>query len=93
MVTSSFEYCRVAEKIPSGIPIARATIRATPSSRAVVSADHGHLFFPVDREESMRIDKPGGHEVEGPCLSLERHPIGQRDIVPPDVQQVVHLVA
>ena len=24
-----------------------------------VSADHGHLFFPVDRDESMRIDAPG----------------------------------
>jgi hypothetical protein len=31
---------------------------------SVVSADHGHLFFPVDRDESMRIEKPGGNEVE-----------------------------
>jgi hypothetical protein len=31
---------------------------------SVISADHGHLFFPVDRDESMRIEKPGGNEVE-----------------------------
>jgi hypothetical protein len=31
---------------------------------SVVSADHGHLFFPVDRDESMRIDAPGGDQVE-----------------------------
>ena len=31
---------------------------------AVVTADHGHLFFPTDRDESMRIDAPGGDTVE-----------------------------
>jgi hypothetical protein len=31
---------------------------------AVVTADHGHLFFPADRDESMRIDSPGGDEVD-----------------------------
>lgn len=31
---------------------------------AVVSADHGHFFFPMDRDESMRIEKPGGNEIE-----------------------------
>ena len=30
----------------------------------VVTADHGHLFFPSDRDESMRIDSPGGDEVD-----------------------------
>jgi len=30
----------------------------------VVSADHGHLFFASDRDESMRIDAPGGSRVE-----------------------------
>lgn len=31
---------------------------------AVVSADHGHLFFATDRNESMRTDAPGGDTVE-----------------------------
>ncbi len=31
---------------------------------SVISADHGHLFFGQDREESMRIDPPGGETVE-----------------------------
>jgi hypothetical protein len=31
---------------------------------AVVTADHGHLFFPSDRDASMRIDSPGGDEVD-----------------------------
>ena len=30
---------------------------------SVVTADHGHLFFPRDRDESMRIDPPGGKQV------------------------------
>jgi hypothetical protein len=31
---------------------------------SVISADHGHLFFGQDRDESMRIDSPGGETVE-----------------------------
>jgi PglZ domain-containing protein len=30
----------------------------------VVAADHGHLFFASDRDESMRVDPPGGDEVD-----------------------------
>ncbi|MBI3073002.1 MAG: PglZ domain-containing protein [Deltaproteobacteria bacterium] len=46
--------------------LARAIRRlaAAGVEHSVVSADHGHLFFPADRDESMRIEKPGGHEVE-----------------------------
>ena len=31
---------------------------------AAVTADHGHLFFATDRDESMRTDPPGGYTVE-----------------------------
>src|SRR5581483_11516380 len=31
---------------------------------SVITADHGHLIFPTDRDESMRIDSPGGKEIE-----------------------------
>lgn len=33
-------------------------------TRSVISADHGHLFFAYDRDESMRTDGPGGAQVE-----------------------------
>jgi hypothetical protein len=32
--------------------------------RAVISADHGHLFFASDRDESMKTNAPGGSTVE-----------------------------
>lgn len=31
---------------------------------SVVTADHGHLFFAADRDESMRADAPGGKTIE-----------------------------
>jgi hypothetical protein len=31
---------------------------------AVVTADHGHLFYSADRDDSMKIDSPGGTTVE-----------------------------
>jgi hypothetical protein len=33
-------------------------------AHAVVTADHGHLFFAADRDESMRIDAPGGKTTD-----------------------------
>jgi len=32
--------------------------------RSVIVADHGHLFFAADRDESMRVESPGGQEIE-----------------------------
>jgi hypothetical protein len=31
---------------------------------SVVTADHGHLFFAADRDESLRADAPGGKTIE-----------------------------
>jgi hypothetical protein len=39
-------------------------LAAAGVEHSVVSADHGHLFFPADRDESMRIGAPGGDEVD-----------------------------
>ena len=39
--------------------LARASVE-----HSVISADHGHLFFASDRDESMRTDAPGGSTVE-----------------------------
>jgi hypothetical protein len=46
--------------------LARAIRKLATSGveRAVVTADHGHQFFPSDRDESMRIDSPGGDVVD-----------------------------
>ncbi len=45
--------------------IARALRRLADAGvgHAVISADHGHLFSHEDRDESMRIDAPGGDTV------------------------------
>jgi hypothetical protein len=39
-------------------------LAAAGIEHCVLTADHGHLFFPSDRDESMRIDPPGGDQVE-----------------------------
>ncbi|MCL2825005.1 MAG: PglZ domain-containing protein [Polyangiaceae bacterium] len=39
--------------------LAKAGVR-----HSIVCADHGHLFFPADRDQSMRIDPPGGQTLE-----------------------------
>ena len=46
--------------------LARAIRKLTAASveHCVLTADHGHLFFPSDRDESMRIDAPGGDQIE-----------------------------
>ena len=32
--------------------------------RAVIASDHGHIYVAEEREEAMRIDAPGGEQVE-----------------------------
>jgi hypothetical protein len=46
--------------------LARAISRLSKAGveHAVLTADHGHLFFASDRDESMRVDSPGGQEIE-----------------------------
>lgn len=46
--------------------IARAVRRlsAVGIDRAIITADHGHLYAADDRDESLRIDAPGGATVE-----------------------------
>jgi PglZ domain len=55
---------QVMDTVIQNLARAIRKLAATGVEHAVVSADHGHLFFPVDRDESMRIEKPGGNEVE-----------------------------
>jgi hypothetical protein len=46
--------------------LARAVrkLSAAGVEHAVVSADHGHIFHPTDRDDSLRIDAPGGATLE-----------------------------
>ena len=46
--------------------LARAMSRLAKAGveQSVVTADHGHLFFATDRDESMRTDAPRGHDVD-----------------------------
>lgn len=39
-------------------------LSAAGVEHAVVSADHGHLHFASDRDESLRVEAPGGDEVD-----------------------------
>lgn len=39
-------------------------LAAAGLGRSLVVADHGHLFASYEREESMRVDSPGGSPVE-----------------------------
>lgn len=59
---------RYARSIMSGVvsDVARALqkLASVGIENAVVTADHGHLFFGSEREESMRIDGPAGGQIE-----------------------------
>lgn len=39
-------------------------LAAVGVERAVVSSDHGHLYASEDRDDSMKIEAPGGEQVE-----------------------------
>src|SRR5207244_13507332 len=55
---------QVMDTVIDNLARAIRKLAAAGVSNAVVTADHGHLFFPADRDESMRIDSPGGDQVE-----------------------------
>jgi hypothetical protein len=55
---------QVMDTVIDNLARAIRKLAAAGVEHSVISADHGHLFFPVDRDESMRIEKPGGNEIE-----------------------------
>lgn len=59
---------RYARSIMGGIvdDVARCLQKLASAGivNAVITADHGHLFFGSEREESMRISNPGGTTVD-----------------------------
>ena len=60
----TFQARQVMDTVIDNLARAIRKLAAAGIEHAVVSADHGHLFFASDRDESMRTDAPGGNTVE-----------------------------
>jgi hypothetical protein len=60
----TFQARQVMDTVIDNLARAVRKLAAAGVEHCVLTADHGHLFFPADRDESMRIDAPGGNEVE-----------------------------
>lgn len=60
----TFQARQVMDTVIDNLGRAIRKLAAAGVEHAVLSADHGHLFFPTDRDESMRTDAPGGATVE-----------------------------
>jgi hypothetical protein len=60
----TFQARQVMDTVIDNLARAIRKLAAAGVEQAVVTADHGHLFFPSDRDGSMRIDSPGGDEVD-----------------------------
>lgn len=60
----TFQARQVMDTVIDNLARAIRKLAAAGVEHCVLTADHGHLFFPSDRDESMRIDSPGGDEVD-----------------------------
>lgn len=60
----TFQARQVMDTVIDNLARAIRKLAAAGIEHAVVSADHGHLFFAQDRDESMRTDAPGGSTVD-----------------------------
>lgn len=59
-----FQARQVMDTVIDNLVRAIRKLAAAGIERAVVCADHGHVFFPAGRDEAMRTDSPGGAAVE-----------------------------
>jgi hypothetical protein len=60
----TFQARQVMDTVIDNLARAIRKLAAAGVEHCVLTADHGHLFFPSDRDESMRIDAPGGDQIE-----------------------------
>jgi hypothetical protein len=60
----TYQARQVMDTVIDNLARAIRRLAAAGVGNAVVTADHGHLFFGSDRDESMRIDAPGGDTVD-----------------------------
>jgi len=80
----TFQARQVMDTVIDNLARAIRKLAAAGVEHAVVTADHGHLFFASDRDESMRTDAPGGNTVE-----LHRRCwIGRGGVTPPGCVRV-----
>jgi hypothetical protein len=61
---SRFQARAVMDTVIENLARAVRKLAAVGIGNAVITADHGHIYASADRDESMRIDAPGGHTVE-----------------------------
>jgi hypothetical protein len=62
--TSTFYARRIMDRVVEDLARCLQRLAAVGVGEAVITADHGHLFFAEDRDPSMRIDAPGGETVD-----------------------------
>lgn len=60
----TFQARQVMDTVIDNLARGVRRLAAAGVQHAVLSADHGHLFFPSDRDESMRVEAPGGDRVD-----------------------------
>lgn len=60
----TFQARHVMDTVIDNLARAIRKLAAAGVGHAVVTSDHGHLFFPMERDESMRTDAPGGETIE-----------------------------
>jgi hypothetical protein len=60
----TFQARQVMDTVIDNLARAVRKLAMAGVEHSVVTADHGHLFFPTDRDESMRTSSPGGDQVE-----------------------------
>jgi hypothetical protein len=60
----TFQARQVMDTVIDNLARAIRKFAAAGVEHCVLTADHGHLFFPSERDESMRINAPGGDEVD-----------------------------
>ncbi|WP_437744601.1 PglZ domain-containing protein [Sorangium sp. So ce1504] len=60
----TFQARQVMDTVIDNLARAMRKLAAAGVEHSVISADHGHLFFASDRDESMRTDAPGGDTVD-----------------------------
>ena len=68
----TFQARQVMDTVIDNLARAIRKLAAAGVEHAVVTADHGHLFFASDRDESMRTDAPGGADGRPAPPMLDR---------------------
>ena len=60
----AYQARQVMDNVIGNLARAVRKLAAAGIEQSVVTADHGHFFFGADRDESVRIDSPGGAEPD-----------------------------